>query len=264
MIAGAEEARIGRALGSVADWVDEMVVVINDSVTDATESIAHSFGARTFREPWKGFIGQSNSALLKCRNAWILGLDCDEIVSDEMRNSIASVFKTITQAGDSPTAFSFNRRTWFMGQWIMHGDWYPDRQARLFQRALVRWGGKEPHHKLVLEGGCRHLAGDILHFSHRSLSDYHSKIQLFTDRFVTEATPAHPGSGGAQIAARATWRFFRAYLLRHGFMDGWVGFYLALSQAFFTAHRHWSLREAQHSAGNESPPLFGPGPVRPS
>lgn len=261
MIAGAEEARIHTALSSVSEWVDEIIVVINDSVTDGTESIARSFGAKTFREPWKGFIGQSNSALLKCSNEWILGLDCDEVVSDEMRDSIKYAFKNFLQTGNSASAFSFNRRTWFMGQWIMHGDWYPDRQVRLFRRAQGRWGGKEPHHKLVMDGVRQHLRGDILHFSHRSLSDYHSKIQLFTDRFVAESAPSHAGSGGFSISARAAWRFFRAYVLRRGFLDGWIGFYLALSQAFFSAHRHWSLREAQHSARKVRDRLFGAGPL---
>ena len=259
MMAGAEETRIAHALASVAEWVQEIVVVINDSVTDGTESIAQSFGAKVFREPWKGFIGQSNSALQKCSQDWVLGLDCDEIVSKEMRESIHRVFLTKMPLGKPPSAFSFNRRTWFMGRWIMHGDWYPDRQVRLFQRPHGKWGGMEPHHKLAIQGSCMHLAGDILHFSHRSLSDYLGKIQLFTDRFVVAANPMDKGSHGGAISTRAAWRFFRAYIIRRGFLDGWIGFYLALSQAFFTSHRHWSLRETRDTLENNDPPLFGAG-----
>lgn len=259
MMAGAEETRIAHALASVADWVQEIVVVINDSVTDRTASIAQSFGAKIFREPWKGFIGQSNSALQKCSQEWVLGLDCDEIVSKEMKDSIHRVFLTGMPFRKPISAFSFNRRTWFMGQWIMHGDWYPDRQVRLFLRAQGKWGGIEPHHKLIVQASCMHLGGDIFHFSHRSLSDYLGKIQLFTDRFVSAANPTDKGSHGGSISTRAAWRFFRAYIIRRGFMDGWMGLYLALSQAFFTAHRHWSLREARHTLENNDPPLFGAG-----
>jgi glycosyltransferase involved in cell wall biosynthesis len=257
MMAGAEESRIGYALASVAGWVGEIVVVINDSVTDATESIALGFGAKVFREPWKGFIGQSNSALRKCSEAWVLGLDSDEVVSVAMRESIHHFFHTGNAANLPPAAVSFNRRTWFMGQWIRHGDWYPDRQFRLFQRTKAEWAGLEPHHKLVFQEGSAHLSGDILHYSHRSFSDYLGKIQLFTDRFVSASNSKQRGSGGFSISARAVWRFFRAYVLRRGFLDGWIGFYLALSQAFFTAHRHWSLKAARSSPEKDRPPLFG-------
>jgi glycosyltransferase involved in cell wall biosynthesis len=257
MIAGAEESRIGQALASVARWVTEIVVVINDPVTDATELIALGFGAKVFREPWKGFIGQSNSALQKCSQEWVLGLDSDEVVSMEMRESIHHFFQITNASKLPPVALSFNRRTWFMGKWIRHGDWYPDRQFRLFQRNKAEWGGREPHHKLVFQGKGAHISGDILHYSHRSLSDYLQKIQLFTDRFVSASSAEQKGSRGLLISARAVWRFFRAYMLRLGFLDGWVGFYLALSQAFFTAHRHWSLKAARYSVSKECPPLFG-------
>lgn len=261
IMAGAEEARIARALASVADWVQEIVVVINDSVTDATESIALSFGAKVFYEPWKGFIGQSNSALQKCSKEWVLGLDCDEIVSEEMRKSIDRFF--LRQSPSSrPSACSFNRRTWFMGQWILHGDWYPDRQLRLFQRSKGAWGGLEPHPKVVVLGRTEHLDGDIWHYSHKSLADYLGKIQFFTDRFVSAAVPKPHASRGAAITFRAAWRFFRAYLLKRGFLDGSIGFYLALSQAFFTAHRHWSLAEATHCKTESDRPLFGAGSVK--
>jgi glycosyltransferase involved in cell wall biosynthesis len=251
MMAGAEEARIGHALHSVVGWVSEIIVVVSEGVQDSTESIAVSYGARVFREPWKGFIGQFNSAREKCTQEWVLGLDCDEVVSEEMRSSIMRALSG-EKDWNCPDAFSFNRRTWFFGKWILHGDWYPDRQTRLFRRTKGAWGGLEPHPKLELRGTRGHLRGDILHYSHRSLADYLNKVQLFTNRFVAsnEAPPT------PQIWARSVWRFVRAYILRFGFLDGGVGFYLAVSHAFFTAHRHWSLLETLHEGGERNP-LFG-------
>ncbi len=250
-MAGAEEARIAHALSSVVEWVSEIVVVVSEGVQDSTESIAGSYGARVFREPWKGFIGQFNSAREKCTQEWVLGLDCDEVVSEEMRSSIQRAFNG-AKDGSIPDAFSFNRRTWFFGKWILHGDWYPDRQTRLFRRTKGVWGGLEPHPKLELRGTRGHLNGDILHYSHRSLSDYLNKVQLFTDRFVASNTAAPT----AFIWVRAVWRFVRAYVFRLGFLDGGIGFYLAVSQAFFTAHRHWSFLEGKYNCG-DGRPLFG-------
>lgn len=255
MMAGAEEHRIGHALASVAGWVAEIVVVINDTVTDKTEQIAQSFGASVYREPWKGFIGQSNSAREKCTQEWILGLDADEVVSEKMRESIFHFFETEAPIPDAPNGLRFHRCTWFMGQWIRHGDWYPDTQLRLFRRTKGKWGGKEPHHKVILEGSTKVLHGDILHYSHASLADYHGKIQYFTSRFVTNMEAHEKTSSGWTIAARALWRFFRAFILKRGFLDGPIGFYLALSQAFFTAHRHWSLSENRLQSSEKR--LFG-------
>ena len=84
IISGAEAHRIGQALKSVAGWTSEIVVVLNEDVRDGTDKIAESFGAKVFREPWKGHKTQKNSALEKASNEWVLGLDADEVVSDDV------------------------------------------------------------------------------------------------------------------------------------------------------------------------------------
>ena len=93
MIAGAEAPRIGRALTSVADWAGEIIVVMNEDVADGTDTIAASFGAKTFREPWKGHVAQKNSAASKAISPWVLGLDADEEVSPSLRSEIIAVIQ---------------------------------------------------------------------------------------------------------------------------------------------------------------------------
>jgi glycosyltransferase involved in cell wall biosynthesis len=255
MMAGNEESRIACALQSIVEWVAEIVVVLDARSTDQTEKIALSFGARVFREPWKGMIGQANSALEKCTHAWVFGLDADEVVSNALRESIVRLFAPDNQERDSFSGFKFSRRTWFMGQWILHGDWYPDTQLRLFLKERGAWGGKEPHHKAVVRGKTTTIKGDLLHYSHSSLSDYLLKMDSFSRRAVEARDIATSPSTGFTIAVRAVWRFFRAFVIRRGFLDGPIGFYLALSQSFFTGHRHWSLREA--ALRSSTPRLFG-------
>src|SRR5215470_7921787 len=88
MVSAAEAHRIGKALASVADWTSEIVVILNEEVTDATEQIAKSHGAKVVREPWKGMSGQKASAAAKATQKWIMDLDADEVVSDQLRDEI--------------------------------------------------------------------------------------------------------------------------------------------------------------------------------
>src|SRR6266576_110272 len=91
-ISGAEAHRIERALKSVASWSSEIIVVLNEDVRDGTEAIALRFGAKVFREPWKGHVAQKNSAAAKANQPWILGLDADEVVSGELRAEMERLF----------------------------------------------------------------------------------------------------------------------------------------------------------------------------
>ena len=139
MVSGAEAHRIGRALESVADWASEIIVVLNEEVADGTDALAARFGAKIFREPWRGFIAQKNSAAEKATQPWLLNLDADEVVSPELQREIAAT----VQGEENPlAACEFPRCTFYCGRWIRHGDWYPDRVLRLWRRGTARWLAK--------------------------------------------------------------------------------------------------------------------------
>src|SRR5512147_1629823 len=123
IISGPEARRIGRALESVAGWAAEIILVLNQDVADGTDEIATQHGARVFREPWKGFAGQKNSAAEKATQPWLLNLDADEVVTPELAAEIAA---TIGRPSISHAAYDFPRCTFYCGRWIRHGDWYPD------------------------------------------------------------------------------------------------------------------------------------------
>src|SRR5580693_2260307 len=145
MISGAEAHRIGKALASVAGWTSEIVIVLNEEVSDGTDSLAAAFGAKIYREPWRGFVAQKNSVALKAGCPWILGLDADEIVPEKLREEIAALF-----SGQNPAeaAFRFPRCTHYCGRWIRHGDWYPDYVTRLWRKDAAEWVGVDPHARL--------------------------------------------------------------------------------------------------------------------
>lgn len=255
-ISGAEAGRLGRALESVAGWVAEIVVVLNDDVHDGTEEIALRHGARVHREAWKGHIGQKNSAAQKATQPWILGLDADEVVSDGLREEIRALFEDRERL-EAHAAFSFPRLTAFCGRWIRHGDWYPDRQTRLWRAGRARWGGTDPHDKLLVEGTVGRLRGDLLHYSNPTITSYHLKHPYFADLYLKQQLADGQRWSAPAVVIRSTWRFFRGYVFRLGFLDGYPGFYIASSTAYGTLFRHTRLYEHLHGREMPAPPGSG-------
>ena len=246
-ISGAESRRIGRALESVAEWAGEIIVVLNEDVRDGTEEIARQHGARVFREPWRGFGPQKNSAAAKATQEWLLGLDADEVVSPELRAELAALFAD-RQRLERFAAFSFPRLSWYCGRWIRHGDWYPDRNTRLWRRGQGEWEASQVHEKLRINGLVGKLRSPLYHYSRESIDAHLGKIIPFSDQFVRQHAGTDRKPGVFDLALRPLWRFGRAYFLRLGFLDGWPGYYIACHTAFSTLVRYAKLREAKQRA----------------
>ena len=253
MISGAESRRIERTLKSVAGWTSEILVVLNHDVNDGTEEIALRWGAKVFREPWKGHIAQKNSAVQKAAQPWLLGLDCDEVVSPELRAEIERTFAD-PAALERCAAFSFPRLTSYCGRWIRHGDWYPDRQTRLWRAGLAEWGGIDPHDKLLVRGTVGRLRGDLLHFSAENIDRQIAKIAAFSTDFVRHALRERRATTWCDLAFRPGWRFLRSYFFRLGFLDGWQGYHIAWMTAFYAVTRYAKVREAQAAPAETTPP----------
>jgi glycosyltransferase involved in cell wall biosynthesis len=244
MIAGNEAGRIRRSLASVAGWTSEIILVINDDVSDGTDRIAAEFGAKVFREPWKGYVTQINSAAAKAAQPWILGIDADEVVSPELAAEIQKLFATPEKLAPF-AAFSFPRCSYYCGRWIRHGDWYPDRKTRLWRRGQGHWGGEDPHYALIVTGRTGKLKKDLFHFTNESINKHLQKITTFSDEFVRHRMAAGRKPGIFDLSVRPVWRFLRAYFFRLGFLDGWPGYYIAWLNAFSAVTRYCKLHEAR-------------------
>ena len=239
-ISGAEAHRIGRALESVAGWTSEIIVLLNEDVRDGTEEIALRHGAKVFREPWKGFLAQKKSVTERATQTWVLSLDADEELSPELRSEIQQ-----TLANPGPfVAFEFPRCTLYCGRWIRHGDWYPDRVRRLWKKDCGNWTGLDPHPYVEVRGKLGRLRSDLLHFSNESIDRTLAKIAPYSTDFVRNQLARGRTTGFLDLAVRPFWRFFRAYVLRLGFLDGWPGYYIAWMNAFSTVTRYTKVLEA--------------------
>ncbi|MDB6071487.1 MAG: glycosyltransferase family 2 protein [Verrucomicrobiales bacterium] len=249
-----EAANLGRCLDSVAGLAAETVVMDSGS-TDGTRDIAVARGARWVHQDWLGYRDQKQAALLLCTQPWVLALDADEEVSPEMRQEIIDFFKSHTEAHDGA---SFPRKVWFLGRWITHGDWYPDRKLRLVRRSAAKWGGSPEHDKLEVPGAVMVCRGDLHHFSFPSMARYVEKINIFADEYLKRQLAGGKTWSLAETLFRPAWRFVRAYILRRGFMDGFPGLWIAWSTAYQTFVRHSRLYEHSHRG---APPGTEKGPV---
>jgi glycosyltransferase involved in cell wall biosynthesis len=245
IVAKNEAQNLPRCLASVQGWVDEIVVALNDT-TDASEAIARAAGARVHHLAWQGYRDTKNAALTLASHNWVLSLDADEEVSPALRDAFIAFFADCDQFSGA----RFPRKVWFIDRWITHGDWYPDYSLRLFRRDRARWGGDAfVHEKIECEGAVATLRGDLHHSSFPNLSSHVAKINPFADLFVRQQQARGGRFSLAAAVFRPGWRFFRAYVLRRGFLDGFPGFYIACATAFGTFVRYSRLFEAEKAKG---------------
>jgi glycosyltransferase involved in cell wall biosynthesis len=242
IVAMDEEENLADCLRS-ADFADEWIVVDSHS-KDRTREVAASLGARVVERDWPGHVEQKNFALDQASHDWVLCLDADERVSPELR---ASIVDALGRA-DLPDGFECARRTRYLGRWIRHGGWYPDRKLRLFRRSAGRWGGTNPHDHVRVEGRVDRLCGDLLHHSYRSLSDHLRTIDSFTTIAAREKHARGERSSLADRVLRPLGKFLRMYVLRAGFLDGWPGFAAAVSGAYYVFLKYAKLHELERDA----------------
>ncbi len=244
IVARNEAQTLPRCLASVQGWVAEIIVVLNNT-TDDSAAVAALFGAVVSHTEWRGFRDTKNLALDRAHQPWALCLDADEEVSPALRADLAAFFARADR--DTHAGARFPRKVWFIDRWITHGDWYPDLSLRLIQRARARWGGDEfVHEKMECDGPVATLRGDLHHYSFPTLASHVGKINPFADLFVRQRQAR--GTKFSLFAAifRPWWRFFRAYFLKLGFLDGFPGFYIAVATAFGAFVRYSRLYEADH------------------
>ncbi len=246
-----EEKNLPRCLASIAGLAAEIVVMDSGS-TDGTEAIARAAGATFLHQDWLGYRDQKNAVLARCTQPWVLALDADEELSPALREEILAFFRD--GSADRFAGASFPRKVHFLGRWITHGDWYPDRKLRLVRRDGAHWGGSPEHDFLQIDGPVLRLAADLHHHSFPDINTYLRKISVFGDEYLKRQIAAGRKFSLAGALFRPWWRFFRCYVLKRGFLDGFPGFWIATGIAFQAFVRHsrtyeWeAARRAENAA----------------
>lgn len=233
-----EARNIEACIRSLEGLTDEIIVVDSYS-TDKTQEICINLGVKLFQNPFHGHIEQKNYAIDKASYDHILALDADERVSQKMKDSILEVKNNWDANG-----YIFDRLNNYCGTWLKH-SWYPDKKLRLWDRKKGRWGGTNPHDKVVLkEGKARKLNGDLLHYAYENLEEHIDQAKKFA---IIAANAKFKDGRDANffihIILNPFYKFFRKYVLRLGFLDGYYGFIFSVLTAYLNFMKYSRLWE---------------------
>jgi glycosyltransferase involved in cell wall biosynthesis len=250
IIAFNEADRIGDCLDSLA-FCDECVVVDSGS-SDATRAIATARGARVLQRDFDGYRSQKDFAVQSAGHDWVLCLDADERVDGALRASILAA----RDAGFAHAAgYRFNRLSDYFGKFLRHGNAYPDRVLRLFDRRRGGWRGtREIHEAASVDGAIDTLAGDLIHFPYRSLEQQLVKTQRYARMMAEHEFARGKRASFGKLVVSPAWRFWRGYVLRLGFLDGWRGLVYAYVRANYVRQKAIMLWLLQHGQPVVDPP----------
>lgn len=234
------EKHLDACLASL-DFCDRILVVDSGS-TDATRDIAERHGATVLVNPWPGPRKQFEFAFEHIQTEWVVSLDQDEILSDELRASIRQALKD-TQG---MSAFLCPRTSFYFDRFLRHSGWYPDLLPRVFRLADTGVHVSGPHYGFETRGKTRRLTGDIIHYPYENLRQHVEKINYYTQIAAEEMHAKGKRAGVATAIGHGLARFMKIYFFRRGFLDGKAGFVLAVNSFFYAFQKYIRLAEMRN------------------
>lgn len=229
-----EADRLPDALASLEGVADEIVVVDSYS-SDRTVEIARAAGARVMLNRFEDYGQQKNFALAQAGHEWILNLDADERVSPELKRAISAWKERVSPAAIA--AFAIKRKSYYLGCWIRHSGWYPDRKIRLFRKSAARWQG-QIHERLEVTGEVGRLPGDILHFTYRDIGDHVRRLERYSGFQAEEIVRRGKRFLFLRLLLLPPVTFLRHYLWKLGCLDGYPGLVIAWISSWGTAMKY--------------------------
>jgi glycosyltransferase involved in cell wall biosynthesis len=272
-----EEQNIQRTLESVRALVEGgrgEIIVVDSGSTDRTVEIAQSFHAKVFVEPWKGFASQKNSAIQKTAGDWILSLDADEALDEDLQKTLAELWEALTLyeklhgEGADPvmvndaraeiekhidgktdgefSGFSLKRKNFFLGRWMKHGGYWPDPKLRFFKKDAGAFEDRAVHEDVKVAGRTARIkSGALLHYAYPTLSSYIEHMNRYSSLGAEMAVArGRKGFGAFNIISRPLWTLLYNYWLRLGFLDGREGILLHHFHATYVSLKYakvWEL-----------------------
>ncbi len=231
-----EERNIARAIESLR-CVDEILIVDSGS-TDRTVELAQNLGARIIEANWRGYSAQKNWAAEQATHEWVLSLDADEALSEALEAEIWNLKKT----GPQYDAYTMPRLARYLGRWILHSGWYPDRKIRLYRRDKASFTGDFVHESVIVHGHVGALENNILHFTCESLSEHMKTLDRYTTLAAQELAARKVSVPLSKLIVDPAWTFFKSYVIQRGFLDGPEGLTIAHMAAFYTFLKYSKAR----------------------
>ncbi|HPN88514.1 MAG TPA: glycosyltransferase family 2 protein [Candidatus Omnitrophota bacterium] len=241
-----EESRIEQCLKSVYGWVEE-IIVVDDESTDKTVSLAQKYADKIFHRKMEVEGSHRNWAYAQASSQWVFSLDADEIVTEELKKEIQDVLPNT-----SMSLFSIPRRNYIGDYWVKYGGQYPSAQLRLFRKGCFRYEDVEVHPAVAWSEGQRGiLSHDIIHKSYRDFSHFLSKLNNQTTLEATKWFKSNKEFFFGKTLWRALDRFPRAYLRKKGYKDGFIGFMFAFFASLYqimSYAKYWEMKRKSQNA----------------
>jgi glycosyltransferase involved in cell wall biosynthesis len=241
-----EERNIGRCLKSLdfsrKAFGKPEVLVVDAGSQDRTVVLARQLGAKVLARPWKGYADQKNWAFGQTKGGWILSLDADEELTPGL---IREIEEKIGHTPREVDGYFLKRRAFFLGEWISHCGWWPDAQLRLIRRGKGKFTNKPVHEGLEVKGQTLELDEPMNHYTYETIRQYLKKMNRYSDLFLLDAPDKKKRFWWAYLAFMPGWTFFKMYILKLGFLDGWRGLTLCGLSAFHDFVKYAKLWEKE-------------------
>ena len=240
-----EEDNIAECLESVK-WADE-IIVLDSFSHDKTVEISKRYTDKVFQSEWQGYSKSKNLCIEKASCEWILNIDADERVSEELKDEIIKEL-----AAPNSDGYYIPRENYFLGRWIRHCGWYPDYNLRLFRKDNGRFRERAVHESVDLNGKAGYLKGHLKHYTYKTIKDYIDRLNLYTtlsveellkDKFKSPLTLMGRIRLICNLIFSPGFTFIKMFFLRLGFLDGAYGFIISYLYAFYTFVKYAKLWE---------------------
>ena len=242
-----EEGEIEACLESLS-FCDE-VVVIDSFSSDRTVEICNAFGARVIQREWPGYRAQKAFGLSSCQYDWVVNLDADERVTEELQEAIIGVLRRKWQIEtghlsadvNEPEGYQVNRVVFYLGRWWRKGGWYPEYRVRFFRKACVTWGGVDPHEKPIVSGPIDTLAGELSHYTYRTMDDQIQRLHAHASIAAIEESKRGRKASIVKLLFNPLTRFWKFYFVKRGYREGVAGLIVAGMEGFYTFIKYAKL-----------------------
>jgi glycosyltransferase involved in cell wall biosynthesis len=224
-----EEEELPRCLSSVKDIADE-IIVIDDNSSDRTRTIAKEFGAKVYVHELENFASQKNYALGKATEDWVFFIDADEECTQELRDAIRQI---LTRAQDDGTnGYLIPRRNIILGKEIKYSRWSPDKHIWLFKREKGKWIGRI-HEEVHVDGKVGEITSAKIHYQYKTVTEFLAMVNNYTEREADQKVGMGEKFSYFMLFYAPLLSFFRRFLYKQGFRDGWRGFILSYMMAIY-------------------------------
>lgn len=224
-----EEKNIRDTLESVKDF--EEIIIIDSFSSDETVNICKEYTDKVYQYEWRGFAVQKQLAIDKTTLPWILVLDADERVSDSLKKEIINKIETENFDG-----YFIPRKNFFLDKWIKYSGWWPDYTLRLFRKNKGKMQMREVHEKVIVDGNKGYLKEPLLHYTYKSLEEFIKKMQTYSSLSAIEIVNMNFAKYKIilKMLFSPIFTFFKMFILKFGFLDGFRGLILAVFYGFYS------------------------------